>query len=119
MSYDLAVWEGDRPADDEDGAKFYREHIVPRLESYDPGTPIPPTPRIRAYVQALLEHWPDLSEDLNGPWQVSPLMSSAIGSFIYFPMAWSMADEASAFAAEVARQHGLVCYDPQQERLRI
>jgi hypothetical protein len=119
MSYDLAVWEGEHPADDGGATKFYTDHIVPQLESYDPDNPIPPTPRIREYVQALLARWPDLEEDLDSPWSVSPLMDSAIGSFIYFPMAWSMADEASAFAAEVARQHGLVCYDPQQERLRL
>jgi hypothetical protein len=32
VSYDLAVWEGDRPADDEAGTKFYIEHIVPQIE---------------------------------------------------------------------------------------
>src|SRR5689334_18580847 len=120
MSYDLAVWEGDRLAGDEDGTKFYREHIVPQLENYDPRNPIPPTPRIRAYVEALLERWPDITADDDGsPWATGPLIGEAVGWFIYFPMVWSMAEEASAFAAEVARQHGLVCYDPQQERLRI
>ena len=29
-----------------------------------------------------------------------------------------MAEEASAFAADLAQQHGLVCYDPQMECLR-
>jgi hypothetical protein len=119
MSYDLAVWEGERPADDKAGTKFYLEHVVPQLEAYRPGSPVaPPTPKIRAYVEALLERWPDLHEDLNSPWSMSPLLSEAIGSLIYFPMTFSMADEASAYAAEVARQHGLVCYDPQLERLR-
>ena len=37
---------------------------------------------------------------------------------IYFPMGYRMADEASAYAAEVATSMGLVCYDPQEERLR-
>jgi hypothetical protein len=119
MSYDLAVWEGDRPADDEAGMKFYRERIVPRLKAHDPRNPIAPTPRIRAYVGALLERWPDITDDDDGsPWSTSPLMSEAVGWFVYFPMVFSMADEASAFAADLARQHGLVCFDPQLQRLR-
>jgi hypothetical protein len=77
------VWEGDRPADDESGKKFYLERIVPEL-------------------------------DESSPWSTSPLMDEAIGSVIYFPMVWSMAEEASAFAAELAQQHGLVCYGPQR-----
>jgi hypothetical protein len=36
MSYDLAVWEGQHPADDEAGTKFYTEQIIPQLEGYDP-----------------------------------------------------------------------------------
>ena len=119
MSYDLAVWEGDRPADDEAGTKFYREQIVTALEAYDPRNPVPPTPRIRAYVEALLERWPDITDDDDGsPWSTSPLIGEAVGWFVYFPMVYSMADEASAFAADLARQHGLVCFDPQLQRLR-
>jgi len=124
MSYDLAVWEGERPADDEAATKFFRERIVPQLEEYGPSNPVPPTPRIRAYVEALLDRWPDIkivgTEVINedSPWSDSPLMGDAIGWFVYFPMQWGRAAEASAFAAEVAQQHGLVCYDPQSESLR-
>jgi hypothetical protein len=119
MSYDLAVWEGQRPADDEAGTKFYTEQIIPRLEGYDPKDPTPPTLRIRAYVEALLKRWPDIQADDDGsPWSTSPLIGEAVGWFIYFSMVFSMADEASAFAADLAQQHGLVCYDPQLERLR-
>lgn len=37
---------------------------------------------------------------------------------MYFPMVWSRCDEVSAWAAEVAEQQGLNCYDPQQNELR-
>jgi len=117
MSYDLAVREGDRPPDDRAGKAAYLEHAK-LLEDADLADPIPPMPRIRAYVEALLDRWPDFDEHDESPWASSPLMSEAIGSFIYFPMVYSMAEEASAFAAELARQHGLVCYDPQLDRLR-
>jgi hypothetical protein len=118
VSYDLAVWEGQRPADDEAGTKFYRERIVPQLEAHDPRDPLPATPRIRAYVEALIKRWPDLEDDDGSPWSTSPLLREAVGWFIYFPMAYSKAEEASAFAADLADQHGLICYDPQLRRLR-
>lgn len=54
MSYDLAVWEGEHPSGNEAAAKFYAERIVPQIEEYDLCNPVPPTPRIRAYVEALL-----------------------------------------------------------------
>ncbi|GAA4234538.1 hypothetical protein GCM10022254_39600 [Actinomadura meridiana] len=42
-------------------------------------------------------------------------MDQTSGALAYINMSFSMADEASAFAAQ---QHDLVCYDPQTERLR-
>src|SRR5215472_10547405 len=111
MSYDLAVWKGDRPAADEAGTKHFLEQIVPLLETYDPHNPVPPTPRIRAYMEALLARWPDIDQDEYSPWSTSPLTNEAIGSFAYFPMVYSKAEETSAFCADLAQQHGLVCYD--------
>ena len=80
----------------------------------------PPTPAIRGYVKALLERWPDIDIDAgeDSPWATGPLMSEAVGPFFYFPMVFSMADEASEYAAQVAAEHGLVCFDPQLSRLR-
>lgn len=120
MSYDLAVWEGEPPADDKAATKVYLERIVPVLDEYDLSNPVSPTTRIRAYVEALIARWPDSAHGggEDSPWSDGDLMRDAIGWFIYFPMAWSRADEVSAFAAEIAQQHGLVCYDPQAERLR-
>lgn len=63
-------------------------------------------------VAAFLERWPDLTEDEgdSSPWSTGPL--------IYFPMRWSMAEEAPASAAEVAAWMGLNCFDPQARKLR-
>ncbi|OYP20613.1 hypothetical protein CFC35_38435 [Streptomyces sp. FBKL.4005] len=73
-----------------------------------------------AYVAALLERWCDLTEDEEdtSPWSTGPLSGEASGPLIYFPMRWSMAEEASAYAASVAESMGLVCFDVQQDRLR-
>ncbi|MEU0983267.1 hypothetical protein [Streptomyces griseus] len=37
---------------------------------------------------------------------------------VYFGLAWSRAEEASACAATVVERMGLVCFDVQQDRLR-
>jgi hypothetical protein len=50
MSYDLAVWEGERPSDDATAGAQY-ESLMDQMESGEFGEP---SPRIRAYVEALL-----------------------------------------------------------------
>ncbi|MFD5405724.1 hypothetical protein [Streptomyces griseorubiginosus] len=52
MSYDLAVWDGERPRDEEAGEVFDElfEHY---LDSED--VLVDPSPRIAAYVSALVE----------------------------------------------------------------
>jgi hypothetical protein len=115
MTYDLAVWEGERPASYEAAVATFQDLSERFLE---PETSAPPTPRIRSYVEALLDHWPDFDIDEDSPWADSPLMDNAVGPIFYFAMVPSKADEASAFAAELARSHGLVCFDPQWDSLR-
>ncbi|MER7540237.1 hypothetical protein ABTX77_36480, partial [Streptomyces sp. NPDC097704] len=60
MSYDLAVWEGERPADDKTAGRvfddLYDRYIDSEVEE-------PPSERIATYVAALLERWHDLTED--------------------------------------------------------
>lgn len=117
MSYDLAVWEGDKPADNaiagEVFTQLYDRYIDTDEES-------PPSPRIAEYVAALLARWVDLTEDEEdtSPWSTGPLIDEAAGPLIYFPMRYSMAEEASAYAAELAASMGLVCFDPQAGGLR-
>ncbi|MFI8105430.1 hypothetical protein [Streptomyces sp. NPDC086023] len=118
MSYDLAVWEGERPADDATATQRFLDLFDRFMESDEPA--VPPTDRIRAFVTALLERWPDLTEDDDdtSPWSTAPLIREARGPLVYFPMRWSMAGEASAYAAEVAASMGLNCFDPQDRMLR-
>jgi hypothetical protein len=73
-----------------------------------------------AYVEALLARYPDIgnAEGDESPWASGPLIGEAVGPMVYFPMVWSRCDEASAWAAQVAAEHGLVCYDLQLEKLR-
>jgi hypothetical protein len=119
VSYDLAVWDGERPASDEAAEVVYLNFVDAYLEADEPPAE-PPTAAIQRYVAALLDRWPDIDGDEGdgSPWATGPLLSEAIGPFFYFPMVWSMADEASAYAAQLAAEHGLVCFDPQSSRLR-
>ncbi|WP_433199832.1 hypothetical protein ACQP00_27695 [Dactylosporangium sp. CS-047395] len=113
MSYDLAVWEGDRPADDAAGAAEFQ-----RLYGRHAGDE--PTARIAAYVAALLERYPDIDTDdgADSPWSTGPLIGEARGPLVYFPMVWSACEEVSAWAADLAAEHGLQCFDPQENRMR-
>lgn len=117
MSYDLAVWEGDRPANDfAAGAEF--ERLYDRYMGSD--APLAPTARVAAYVEALLARYPDLTTEAGeeSPWSDGPLINDARGPLLYFPMAWSRCEEASEWAAHLAEEHGLNCYDPQWKQLR-
>ncbi|MFE4664005.1 hypothetical protein ACFRI7_09170 [Streptomyces sp. NPDC056716] len=119
MSYDLAVWEGDRPADDETAGEVF-SNLYDQYMGDDEAPPHPPTDRIATYVAALLDRWCDITEDDEGtsPWATGPLIGEARGPLIHFPMSWSRAGEASAYAARLADSMGLICYDVQWAQLR-
>ncbi|MEV6843071.1 hypothetical protein [Actinoplanes sp. NPDC051411] len=118
MSYDLAVWEGARP-DDDDAAIEEFEVLYERY--LGAGGTVTPTPRIAAYVTALLDRYPDIDTEAgfhDSPWASAPLMSEASGPLVYFPMVAGRGDETAVWAARVAEEHGLVCFDPQTDQLR-
>jgi hypothetical protein len=83
----------------------------------------PPTPRIRRFVAALLERYPDLSElddDAieDSPWTDGPLIYNASGRFMCFNVVANEAgEEAWTYAVRTARASGLVCFDPQSGAL--
>ena len=78
-----------------------------------------PTAAIRAFLDAALSRFPELDEDsgLECPWATSPLENEAMGDLIHFPMTFSGAEYARDPLAEIARSLGLVCFDPQIERM--
>lgn len=120
MSYDLAVWEGDQPADDVEGGRVFRQ-LYDKYIAAGGETPTPtPTPHMRAYVDALLERWIDMTEDDQdvSPWSDGPLVNNASGPIIYFSMRYSMCEQVSAEAARMAAERGLITFDPQWDRLR-
>jgi hypothetical protein len=118
MSYDLAVWEGAQPGSNGEAAEIF-ERLMERRDAGAAGE-TEPSLRIRAFVEALLKRWPDITDDEgeDSPWADGPLMSNAFGDAVYFSMSLGLADKVSDYAARLARERGLVCFDPQTESLR-
>jgi hypothetical protein len=117
MSYDVAVWEGEPPADSTEALRVF-EALYERYA----GTDQPPSQRILDYITALTARYPDLTnlpdDDLDdSPWADGPLTGDAKGPFFYFALSYDGVDEALPFIAETARQHGVVCFDPQRMQL--
>jgi hypothetical protein len=115
VSYDLVVWVGRRPADAAAADERYEE-LMDLLDSG--GDNSPPNPRLVAYSQALLRRWPDLDESDDSPWVVSPLIADAVGDVFPFAIDSERVDEVAAYAARLAEEQGLVCYDPQEGAVR-
>ncbi|MEV6965181.1 hypothetical protein AB0M47_08675 [Hamadaea sp. NPDC051192] len=114
MTYNIAVWDGPKPADDATAMQVFLAMHEAAASSWDA-----PTTRMEVYVQALLARWPDIDDDEtdSSPWADGPILNNATGPFFYTSLRPSMADNAIVYCARVATEHGLVCFDPQQERL--
>ncbi|MFF7577148.1 hypothetical protein ACFZBE_19505 [Streptomyces sp. NPDC008061] len=115
VSYDLAVWNGDCPIDEDQAGSTYDELYERYLESDE--VVVPPVTRIAAYVEALIARYPD-DIDRNVVWASPPVINEASGPIVYLLMSYGKAEEVSEYAAALAREHGLVCFDPQGECLR-
>ncbi|WP_433657877.1 hypothetical protein ACQPW1_39250 [Nocardia sp. CA-128927] len=116
MSYDLAFWEGKRPADDIAALEEYIKLSERYLESG--GGDLPPAPNVSAYVEALLQRWPDHDDKGGlGPWAASGA-GQASGPVFLMHILRGCEDQISTQAIELADECGLICYDPQQGRLR-
>jgi hypothetical protein len=118
MSYGLAVWEGQRPADDAEARTAFL--AVKKLHQGPESTPAAPTPAVRRYVEALLEKWPDITEHggEESPWADGPLIDNASGPLFHFALTSSEAEDVAAFCAELAVDFGLVFLDLQSGRMR-
>jgi hypothetical protein len=94
---------------------MYDELYERYLESDDVVTP--PEPRIVAYVEALVARYPD-DADRSVVWASPPVIDEASGPIVYLVISYSEAEVVSEYAAALAREHGLVCFDPQEECVR-
>jgi hypothetical protein len=104
VSYDLAIWEGDLPADEATFDALFDQYLS--------GDPHPPTARILAYAQALEARFPD-PESEEAPWSTGSVVDCASGPVLYVPVVYSQANDVAEVAAQLAAEHGLVFFDPQ------
>jgi len=114
VGYDLVVSDGDRPFGNRAATSMHDELYERDLESDD--VVVPPARRIVAYVESLVARYPD--DDRSVVWTSPPAIDEASGRIVYLLMSYSKAEEVSEYAAGLAREHGLVCFDPQGECLR-
>jgi hypothetical protein len=119
MSYDLAVWVGEQPASATDADNEYARRMDAMEEALDHELVVPPAPELIAFVEAVLDRYPELDEDSGPecPWASAPLRAEIVGDLIYFPMTFSGAEFARDVVADIAGSLELVCYDPQLEAL--
>lgn len=115
VTYDVAVWQGSRPADPADAMgefKRRRAHVRQQRE--------PASAEIAGFVADLLDQYPeDNPDDLDddSPWATGPLIDEASGDFMYFAMTFSGARLAYDDVVRTAQRHNLVCFDPQTSEL--
>jgi hypothetical protein len=74
---------------------------------------VPPAFQLIAFVEDLLERYPDVTESEDTVWADGPLDGNIIDEFINMSLIWSRYEEAVPFVVATAHKHGLHCYDPQ------
>lgn len=118
MSYDLAVWVGERPASDAVAGQEYER----RAEAVDAFTDVElaaAVPEIQAFLDEVLTRFPGLGEpgDEDSPWAVGPEPGDVNGDFAYLNMTYPGARACLEAVVEIAHRYGLVCFDPQSEKV--
>ena len=116
VSYDVAIWAGPRPSSNESATKeFERRAAV----FDDEGTLAPASPKLKEFVEELLTILPPLdeSDDPASPWATGPEPGTVTGEFAYLTMTYPGARAALDTVIDVARRHGLICFDPQETAL--
>lgn len=121
VTYDVAVWDGDRPANAEAASDTLDRLLDAEEARAEAGLPQAPlSAGLDAFLSDLLDHWPEIDQPngQNSPWAMSDLREDASGQVCYLCMTTSpLLDEAVAYIAALARKHGLVCFDPQVEEV--
>ncbi|NEA59599.1 hypothetical protein G3I60_36940 [Streptomyces sp. SID13666] len=115
MSYDLAVWQGDVPSNAREAARAH-DLLFDRYLEGDELLPV--TTAVAEFLAVLTDRWPDRDTGDDTPWASTPLSEGASGPYVYLTLAWSSAEVVSAYVANVAKNLGLNCFDPQMRALR-
>lgn len=104
MSYDLTIWYESAPITPEAAEAKLKTF----LEKEDDSS-FEPSEKVQQFHDSLLQQFP--FEGYAAVWIGTPPRSDDRVVDVYIP--WSQADRVAETVRELARQHGLVCYDPQ------
>jgi hypothetical protein len=115
MSFDLGVFYTARPHTDVEAVRRY----VAYCEEDDFTPYVEPSAAIEAFLKELtaelpqIDDWPEESID-DCPWSCAFDVSEG---HVLMPMVWSAADTVPPKIVTLAEKHGLVCVDPQSEKI--
>jgi hypothetical protein len=87
--------------------------FVDRIKALHERRAPPASSQLIAFVEALLDRYPDLTETEDTVWADGPLDGNIIDRFINMSLIWSRYEEAMPFVVATAHKHGLHCHDPQ------
>jgi hypothetical protein len=115
MSYDLGVWHGELPLDDDQAGDLYVKLCEERW------VPIEENAATLAFYNELSARYPEIDdvpeEDLDEcPWSCAHDRS---GLHVLMAMRWSKYSEVAPVVYELAEKHGLICYNPQEGKVML
>ena len=115
MSYDLGVWHSDLPLDDEQAGDLYVKLCEERW------APTEENAATLAFYNELSTRYPEI-DDVSGkdlddcPWSCPHDRS---GLHVLMTIRWSKYGEVTPVVYELAERHDLVCYNPQEGKVRL
>jgi hypothetical protein len=114
MSFYLAVWAGQKPVSNREAAKYY--------DSLQSGNVVSPFDEsVYAFSCALTNRFPDLDmiaeDDVDSsPWASGLELAGGHMIMVLRPERYA---EAFPLILQLAEQHGLVCFDPQNIKVHL
>ncbi|ACU37647.1 hypothetical protein Amir_3765 [Actinosynnema mirum DSM 43827] len=103
VGFDLAAWRETAPITAEAALERYRD-----LAARSPADAVEPE------LKGFLEELGSAFAGAAAPWSQEP---SARGGVVVMSARWSQSDRVHAVVRELARRHGLVCFDPQERQV--
>ena len=88
-------------------------------ETVESEHPPAPTEALQAFLAALVQRLPDDPniEPPKNPWAYMPISDEASGPVAILHVVWDSVDTVREVVPPLAREHGLVCYDMQDDAL--
>jgi len=115
MGYYISVWDGATPSTTREAHGIYKQiyrEAHPRVT---------PTPQLLEFLAAVRCEWPGVPGDLmeGTPWKWEPLEDELAGRLFDTAITFGSAASAVPRIAALAKEHGLVFFDPQHPRFRV